>query len=814
MTGDDEELERGAELHLAQRHRVITPGVLLGKKLWEASLHSPGTTGAATLSFHTSGALPKESKIVLQFPDTGWRMPSEPNVNIKASAGRPAPRAKAIWHANTLEITTVDDEIEAGASVTVVVSGVSTPACATPSSDMIVTTYEKKVVRNTVPPSIRGGQIIDGPTKITIPTVAPGTITGPRRWSPFNCCPRAVADVYLDLKVSGAIPPLGASLSPSFSSRISSSFVDSGKILVELRPQDGWTMAATPRVSLRLRPEVSAMTPVKPIALSATWMVDQHVLEITLRPESAAIPMHALVQLTVAQVTNPCDERAPSVARVTTLVGPGVIDGPVKIDVARISDLRDCDFAAATNAFHAQEPKDGRLALTKATLAFATLSIALNEAELLARNIKVTSVEEPVDPPPPTTTTAKKSSAANVDAGPTTQLKDYVSLDDYLNFFTTVYTPAFKFGEELRTVAGRGQLERLKELVQCGCDANAKDGAGWTALHYAAEHGVLKAVNLLLDAKVDVNARDVAGWTPLMCAASNGHVSILSRLIEMGADVNVSSVEGRTALHWAATRAMDASVGFLLLAGAAFDAVDRSKWTPLHCAAIHANVGCAKLLLDHGADMTSMDALGHPAWEYWEAPAMTLLQAHLEKLETMGLMKKRVSAANVCTTHVFLCLVPSWVHVARHHPPQGCAARPYPNSSSTKHGITSYESFGFELNQSSCNPSVIPVAANPTSPNDGRHFPIPLAMDTALSTMSSVRATMRFRRRLDDAIDGTPLYALVMLGIVCILLLFAAIAWCRALKSTKVSVLDILRRRRASSVADTVIESPVLASPV
>ncbi|RHY28528.1 hypothetical protein DYB32_005903 [Aphanomyces invadans] len=605
---DDEDLDRGAELRLAQRHKVIVPGVLHGKKLWEAALHSPGTTGAATLSVSTTGPLPKDSKIVLEFPDTGWTMPPNPNVTIKASLGRPAPRAKAIWNGATLDITTLDEDIEARASLAIIVSGVTTPACATPSGELIATTFEQKIVRNTMPVSFRGGQIIDGPTKITIPTLAPG------------------------------------------------------KILVELptdaiaADRDGWTMAEHPRVTAKLRPPGSAN-----VGFAATWLQDQHVLELVVT--EGCIPMHTTVQLTIAQVTNPASECPPTVARVTTLIHNGVIDGPAKMDVPRISELRECDFAAAAAAFHAQESKyatvstrnHDMLPLAKVVQALAAMSIAQTEASLQGQ-VRVVSVEQPVDVVP---VLSKKGAADSTPAQP--KVQEFVRLEDYLNFFTTIYAPAFKFGEDLRTAAGRGQVgpsrsnddddvrrkvDRMQDLIQCGCDPNAKDGAGWTALHYAAEHGAVKAVNVLLDQpQVDLNTRDVAGWTPLMCAASNGHVPVLARLLEMGADIRVKSAEGRTALHWAATRGIDAAVGFLVLGGANVDAVDRSGWTPLHCAAVHGNVGCAKVLLDHGATATAVDALGHPAWEYWDAPAVTVLQAHMEKLDTMGVVVKKVVAA-------------------------------------------------------------------------------------------------------------------------------------------------------------------------
>ncbi|KAH9130060.1 hypothetical protein LEN26_008892 [Aphanomyces euteiches] len=618
---DDEELERGAELQLAQRHRVLIPGALHGLKLWEAAVHSPGTTGQATLQFGIAGALPKESTIVVEFPDAGWRMDKEPNITIKASLGRVPPRGKAHWDGATLCITTLDEDIEAGATLTIVVSGVTTPACATAATELTVTTFEKKILRSTVPPSIRGGQIIDGPSKMTIPTLPPGCLHGARRWTPFNSCPNAVADVLLELGVNGAIPT-------------------HGKILVELAVEDGggWEMPLHPSVAAKVRPAAS-------VALAATWTPDQHVLELGLT--DGELPMGSVVHITISGVKNPPVERPASTARVTTLVhqGGGVIDGPGKIQVARISALREIDLARAAATFTAFGPNEhGLLPLPKAIDAYGSLAIALIK-EQLPLQLKLTVVEEAHELPPvaaaPPPASKKAKEEANAAPAQPPPPKEFVARDDFVNFFTTIYTPAFKYGQDFRASAGRGHLDRVQELMATGCDPNAKDGYGWTALHYAADRGVLEVVDAL--ANVDLNAQDVAGWTPLMCAAANGHVAVISRLLELGADLSVPSGEGRTALHWAATRGMDAAVRLLVVGGAAVDAMDRSKWTPLHCAAMHENVHCAKVLLEYGATLSSVDALGHSVLEYSDDSIALQLQAHVQKLEAMGIQPKVAS---------------------------------------------------------------------------------------------------------------------------------------------------------------------------
>ena len=52
-------------------------------------------------------------------------------------------------------------------------------------------------------------------------------------------------------------------------------------------------------------------------------------------------------------------------------------------------------------------------------------------------------------------------------------------------------------------------------LIAEGADVNAKEGDGWTPLHFAAEGGHNETAELLIAAGADVNAGDKDGKTPL-----------------------------------------------------------------------------------------------------------------------------------------------------------------------------------------------------------------------------------------------------------------------------------------------------------
>ncbi|CAD5231702.1 unnamed protein product [Bursaphelenchus xylophilus] len=119
-------------------------------------------------------------------------------------------------------------------------------------------------------------------------------------------------------------------------------------------------------------------------------------------------------------------------------------------------------------------------------------------------------------------------------------------------------------GETLLHEAARdGDLDKVKQLLQCGYDVNAKDYGGWTPLSEAVNHGHLDVSRVLLQNGAEVDCQsgqallnddgtacDSAGDTPLMEACANGHIDVAKLLITFKASVSRCNHNGFSALYF------------------------------------------------------------------------------------------------------------------------------------------------------------------------------------------------------------------------------------------------------------------------
>jgi len=88
-------------------------------------------------------------------------------------------------------------------------------------------------------------------------------------------------------------------------------------------------------------------------------------------------------------------------------------------------------------------------------------------------------------------------------------------------------------------------------------------------------------------------------------AAFRGELDKVKRLVRKGADVN-SWWDQLTALHYACMRGLDPVASHLIKKGADVNASSNTGFTPLGAAAINGNLSTVKLLLEAGADASSV----------------------------------------------------------------------------------------------------------------------------------------------------------------------------------------------------------------
>ncbi len=176
----------------------------------------------------------------------------------------------------------------------------------------------------------------------------------------------------------------------------------------------------------------------------------------------------------------------------------------------------------------------------------------------------------------------------------------------------------------LSIAAEAGQVEMLKLLVEHGADVNRSDTSLYhaTALHEAAAGGQVEAARYLVSQKAVVDAPGYEKATPLHAAAKEGAAAVVELLLASGADVNSRDASNYTALQKAASRKDTAVLQALVKGGAEIGYV-------LHDVLARNNLEAARILIEHGADLTLRDETGsqplHIAVDRRLAEAVALL---------------------------------------------------------------------------------------------------------------------------------------------------------------------------------------------
>jgi ankyrin repeat protein len=157
--------------------------------------------------------------------------------------------------------------------------------------------------------------------------------------------------------------------------------------------------------------------------------------------------------------------------------------------------------------------------------------------------------------------------------------------------------------------AMRGDTARVRALLKEGADANAAQGDGMSALHWASQQGDVGLVQMLLYAGARVGAvTRNASYTPLHLAARNARAGAVKALLKAGADPNAPTTSGgATPLHYAAGIGSTEAIEALLDAAAKVD-VREGAWeqTPLMWAANYGRLAAVELLIARKADVRAI----------------------------------------------------------------------------------------------------------------------------------------------------------------------------------------------------------------
>ncbi|XP_035233173.1 BRCA1-associated RING domain protein 1-like isoform X2 [Stegodyphus dumicola] len=95
----------------------------------------------------------------------------------------------------------------------------------------------------------------------------------------------------------------------------------------------------------------------------------------------------------------------------------------------------------------------------------------------------------------------------------------------------------------------KGNIDKVKKLLDDGALVNTQDNNGWTPLHEASSHGYVEIAKLLLDHGALVNVPSLKdNITPLHDALINEKMQIAILLVSRGADLHLKTSLGNTAL--------------------------------------------------------------------------------------------------------------------------------------------------------------------------------------------------------------------------------------------------------------------------
>lgn len=166
---------------------------------------------------------------------------------------------------------------------------------------------------------------------------------------------------------------------------------------------------------------------------------------------------------------------------------------------------------------------------------------------------------------------------------------------------TSKWTPAMhaagnNASEGLRALYGSADLDK-----HISWDSEKPDL--FAPIHVAAANGKLDAVKALIELGVPIDSVDGAGGTALHYAAKNGHETTVSYLAALMAETDDADVDAPMIYAWSQDDIEKTKKGLANTEGASRDAFAKlNGWTALHVAVKHGHLLCVQALVRAGAD--------------------------------------------------------------------------------------------------------------------------------------------------------------------------------------------------------------------
>eukprot|EP00004_Rigifila_ramosa_P011933 TRINITY_DN255_c0_g1_i1.p1 TRINITY_DN255_c0_g1~~TRINITY_DN255_c0_g1_i1.p1 ORF type:complete len:1315 (+),score=323.10 TRINITY_DN255_c0_g1_i1:52-3996(+) len=161
-------------------------------------------------------------------------------------------------------------------------------------------------------------------------------------------------------------------------------------------------------------------------------------------------------------------------------------------------------------------------------------------------------------------------------------------------------------------LAGEGQVEALRKILQKGGSPNAVSHDNRSALHLACQNGRIETVRLLVEFGANPNVEDRWGITPLAESIRSRHTDISNFLRQNGALRGAIPPGQEGALFCQAAAAGDvAELRELYKLSGRVNHVDYDRRTPLHLTASEGHAEATLFLLENGADVNAVDRFGN-----------------------------------------------------------------------------------------------------------------------------------------------------------------------------------------------------------